>query len=55
MTEPTRQRARGLDRAFDILDHLKRVGRPLRPNEIAAGLGIPKSTVYDLVLSLIHI
>ncbi|MDQ7915224.1 IclR family transcriptional regulator [Pseudomonas sp. 102515] len=49
MTEPTRQRARGLDRAFDILDHLKRVGRPLRPNEIAAGLGIPKSTVYDLV------
>ncbi len=24
------------------------MGRPLRPNEIAAGLGIPKSTVYDL-------
>lgn len=49
-----KRRARGLDRAFDILDHLKEVGQPLRPNEIASGIGSPKSTVYELVASLLE-
>jgi len=55
MTEDTiKRRARGLDRAFDILDFLKEKGTPLRPNEIASGIGSPKSTVYDLVGSLLE-
>lgn len=55
MTEDTiKRRARGLDRAFDILDFLKETGTPLRPNEIASGIGSPKSTVYELVASLLE-
>ena len=55
MTEDTiKRRARGLDRAFDILDFLKEIGKPLRPNEIASGIGSPKSTVYELVASLLE-
>jgi DNA-binding IclR family transcriptional regulator len=55
MTEDTiKRRARGLDRAFDILDFLKEKGTPLRPNEIASGIGSPKSTVYELVGSLLE-
>ncbi|UMZ09584.1 IclR family transcriptional regulator [Pseudomonas sp. MPFS] len=49
-----KRRARGLDRAFDILDFLKEVGQPLRPNDIAKGVGSPKSTVYELVESLLE-
>lgn len=49
-----RRRAKGLDRAFDILDYLKEVGQPLRPNDIANGIGSPKSTVYELVASLLE-
>ncbi len=41
-------RARGIDRVIDILEHLYRRGKPLRPNEIAAGIGAPKSTVYEI-------
>jgi len=52
--DPTKRRARGLDRAFDILDHLKVTGTPMRPNEIAAGIGSPKSTVYELVALLLE-
>lgn len=48
-----KRRARGLDRAFDILDHLKATGVPMRPNEIACGIGSPKSTVYELVAALL--
>ncbi|MCD5990701.1 IclR family transcriptional regulator [Pseudomonas sp. CDFA 553] len=55
MTEDTiKRRARGLDRAFDILDFLKEQGKPMRPNEIANGIGGPKSTVYELVGSLLE-
>ncbi|MFJ2453305.1 IclR family transcriptional regulator [Pseudomonas protegens] len=49
-----KRRAKGLDRAFDILDFLKEVGQPLRPNDIAKGIGGPKSTVYELVASLLE-
>ncbi len=41
-------RARGLDRAFEILDCLAGARRPLRANEIAATLGAPRSSVYEL-------
>ncbi|WP_427026542.1 IclR family transcriptional regulator (plasmid) [Aureimonas ureilytica] len=41
-------RARGLDRAFDILDCLAEARRPLRAGEIAALLGAPRSTIYEL-------
>ncbi|MTJ79716.1 MAG: IclR family transcriptional regulator [Telmatospirillum sp.] len=44
-----RRRTRGLDRAFDIMDYLKDQRHPLRPNEIAAGIGAPKSTVYEII------
>ena len=40
------RRARGLDRAFEILDALREAGRPLRPNEIAAAMGAPRSVSY---------
>ncbi|QZI73055.1 IclR family transcriptional regulator [Pseudomonas protegens] len=49
-----KRRAKGLDRAFDILDFLKEIGQPLRPNDIAKGIGSPKSTVYELVASLLE-
>lgn len=51
---PIKRRARGLDRAFDILDFLKEIGEPLRPNDIANGIGSPKSTVYELVAALLE-
>jgi DNA-binding IclR family transcriptional regulator len=43
------RRARGLDRAFEILDYLRGLRRPARPNEIAVGIKAPKSTTYELV------
>ena len=43
------RRARGLDRALEILDYLRELRRPARPNEIAIGVQAPKSTVYELV------
>lgn len=48
-----RKRARGINRAFDILDHLRAVKAPQRPVEIAQALGAPKSTIYDLVGTLL--
>lgn len=48
-----RKRARGIDRAFDILDHLRAVKTPQRPVDIAQALGAPKSTIYDLVGTLL--
>lgn len=55
MTEDSiKRRAKGLDRAFDILDFLKEIGQPLRPHDIAKGIGSPKSTVYELVASLLE-
>jgi DNA-binding IclR family transcriptional regulator len=43
------RRARGLDRAFEILNYLRELRRPARPNEIAVGIKAPKSTTYELV------
>ena len=35
-TAETGNRTRGIDRAFEILDHLHEAKRPLRPNASAA-------------------
>ena len=43
------RRVRGLERAFGILDHIERRDRPLRPNEIAAEIAAPKSSVYEII------
>lgn len=43
------RRSRGLDRAFEILDFFRVQRRPMRPNEIAAHIGAPRSSVYELV------
>lgn len=48
------RRARGLDRAFEILDLLRAQRQPLRPNEIHRALGGPRSSVYDLVNLLLR-
>ncbi|MDR3514545.1 MAG: IclR family transcriptional regulator [Azospirillaceae bacterium] len=48
------KRTRGLDRAFDILDYLKDQKQPLRPNEIAVGIGAPRSTVYEIINLLLE-
>jgi DNA-binding IclR family transcriptional regulator len=45
----TKGRARGLERAFEILDFLRQKREPLRPNEIATGIKAPRSSVYELV------
>ncbi len=45
----TARRMRGLDRAFEILDFLRRRRQPMRPNEIAVAIGAPRSTVYELI------
>jgi DNA-binding IclR family transcriptional regulator len=47
--EAVGKRARGLDRAFEILNFLRVKRQPLRPNEIATGIGAPRSSVYELV------
>ena len=43
----------GLDRAFEILEFL-RVRRQPAPNEIAAAIGAPRSSVYELVNLLLE-
>jgi DNA-binding IclR family transcriptional regulator len=48
------RRARGLDRAFEILDFLRARREPVKPNEIAAQIGAPRSSVYELVNLLLR-
>ncbi|WZB71721.1 helix-turn-helix domain-containing protein [Achromobacter xylosoxidans] len=48
------KRTRGLDRAFEILEFLRVRRQPLRPNEIAAAIGAPRSSVYELVNLLLE-
>jgi DNA-binding IclR family transcriptional regulator len=43
------RRTRGLDRAFEILEFLRTKRQAMRPNEIAAEIGAPRSSVYELV------
>lgn len=53
--EVTGKRTRGLDRAFEILNFLRVRRQPLRPNEIASGIGAPRSSVYDLVNQMLRL
>ncbi len=46
-------RIRGIDRVIHILDHLYHHGRPMRINEIARGIGAPRSTVYEIADRLV--
>lgn len=48
------KRARGLDRAFHILNFLLEQKCPMRPNEIAVSIGAPKSSVYEIISLLIE-
>ncbi|WJV67648.1 IclR family transcriptional regulator [Pectobacteriaceae bacterium CE70] len=53
MTSPdVRRRAKGIDRALDILDYLKKQRQPMRANDIAKGINAPTSTVYEMVALL---
>ena len=45
----TKSRARGLERAFAIIDYLHLSKKPKRPIEIATGMQAPKSSIYELV------
>jgi DNA-binding IclR family transcriptional regulator len=51
---PVSRRTRGLDRAFEILEFLRTRRQPMRPNEIAIGIGAPRSSVYELVNLLLR-
>ncbi len=42
-------RARGLDRAIELLECLHGTAEPLRIGEIAKRLGAPRSTIYEIV------
>ncbi|PCH81486.1 MAG: IclR family transcriptional regulator [Hyphomicrobiales bacterium] len=48
------RRTRGLDRAFEILDHLRQRRKPLKPNEIAKEINAPRSSVYELINLLLR-
>lgn len=52
--EAISKRARGLDRAFEILEFLRRHRQPIRPNEIATAIGAPRSSIYELVNLLLR-
>lgn len=54
LDEAAGKRARGLDRAFEILDFLREKRQALKPNEIAAQIGAPRSSVYELVNLLVR-
>jgi DNA-binding IclR family transcriptional regulator len=43
----------GIDRAFQVLDHLTRCGRPATAYDIARALAAPASTVYEVIDTLV--
>jgi len=51
---PVTGRARGIDRVIELLESLHAAGQPLRIGEIARRLRAPRSTVYELVNSLVE-
>lgn len=50
----TNKRARGLERAFHVLDLLLAQQRPMRPNEIATLIKAPKSSIYEVISLLVE-
>jgi DNA-binding IclR family transcriptional regulator len=53
VTTPT-GRARGIDRVIALMDHLHRRRAPTRIADIARDTGTPRSTVYELVNTLVE-
>lgn len=49
----SRRRVSGIDRAFQILDHLVERGSAARALDIARGIGAPSSTVYETIDDLV--
>jgi DNA-binding IclR family transcriptional regulator len=52
-TTPT-GRARGIDRVIALMDHLHRRRAPTRIADLARDAGMPRSTVYELVNTLVE-
>jgi DNA-binding IclR family transcriptional regulator len=51
---PSRQgRVSGIERAFQVLDHLTRCGQPATAYDIARAIAAPTSTVYEVVETLL--
>jgi len=48
-----RTRVSGIDRALQVLDHLKAEMKPLSPYAIGRGLGMPLSTAYAIIDDLV--
>ena len=42
-------RQRGIDRTIDLCEALRQEGRSMRIGDLAARIGAPRSTVYDIV------
>ncbi|MDB6001656.1 MAG: IclR family transcriptional regulator, partial [Rhizobacter sp.] len=49
-----RSRVSGIDRALQVLDHLQQTGVPAAPYAMAKVLGLPLSTAYVLIDSLVE-
>lgn len=47
------KRERGIDRAIDLLDCLHHHRRPMVVNELAAAMGAPRSTIYQITKTLL--
>jgi DNA-binding IclR family transcriptional regulator len=50
---PIELRVHAVERAFDLLETLDRIGHPLTLTEVCRRLGIPKSSAYYLIQTLI--
>lgn len=48
-TTGPRRRVSGVDRMFQLLDHLTAAGKPARPLDLARAVGAPTSTVYEVI------
>ncbi|OED42882.1 hypothetical protein AB833_05275 [Chromatiales bacterium (ex Bugula neritina AB1)] len=48
------KRERGIDRAIDLLDCLHHHRRPMVVNELAAAMGAPRSTIYQITKTLLN-
>jgi len=45
-------RERGVDRVLQILAYLHKIGRPIRPGELARGLNAPRSSTYEYIRTM---
>jgi DNA-binding IclR family transcriptional regulator len=51
---PRRTRVSGMDRALQVLDHLREIGVPAGPYAIAKAIGAPLSTTYLVIDELVE-